>query len=301
MRFAWIAARLCAGAFSLGPATYCLASADICASECLGNAPPSIGLKISQLDAPVENPAELRKEIQQFLGMDRTVSGVSMPLADASQPDLSASQLYQLATPSILFVVAQNGAGTSQGSAVAISSSIAMTDCHVVMYGDGDENDPNTTFVHPMLSITIHDSTQAEGPAEIVASYPEIDVCFIQSTSLPLSPISGVVPYSSVEVGETVYTLGNPEGMSFTIASGIVSQVRDPSPAGHGMCTSFIQHSAPMSPGSSGGALLDAKGHLIGITERVITTGENLNLAIPASLPWDWFADGKALSHGQCP
>ena len=176
-----------------------------------------------------------------------------------------------------------------------------MTDCHVVMYGDGDENDPNTTFVHPMSSITIRDSTQAEGPAEILASYPEIDVCFIRSTSLTLNPISGVAPYSSVEVGETVYTLGNPQGMSFTIASGIVSQVRDAAPAGHGMCTSFIQHTAPMSPGSSGGALLDARGHLIGITERVITTGENLNLAIPASLPWDWFADGKALSHGQCP
>ena len=224
-----------------------------------------------------------------------------MPVADASQPDLSASQLYQQAAPSILFVVAKSDAGTSQGSAVAISSSVAMTNCHVVMYGDGDENDPNTTFIHPMSSITIRDSTQAEGPAEILANYPEIDVCFIHSTSLPLNPIGGVAPYSSVEVGETVYTLGNPQGMSFTIASGIVSQVRDAAPAGHGMCTSFIQHSAPMSPGSSGGALLDAKGQLIGITERVITSGENLNLAIPASLPWDWFADGKASSHGQCP
>jgi S1-C subfamily serine protease len=301
MRLARFVATLSPAVIALGWTTSCIAGSDISGSRYLGIAPARVALDIAQLETPIENPSELRKKIQQFLGLDRTVGGVSMPIADVSHPDLSASQLYQQAAPSVLFVVAENDAGTSQGSAVAISSSVAMTNCHVVMYGDSDENDPNTTFDHPMSSITIRDSTQAEGPAEILASYPEIDVCFIRSTSVTLNPVGGVVPFSSVEVGETVYTLGNPQGMSFTIASGIVSQVREAAPAGHGMCTSFIQHSAPMSPGSSGGALLDAKGHLLGITERVITSGENLNLAIPASLPWDWFADGKISSHGQCP
>jgi S1-C subfamily serine protease len=44
-----------------------------------------------------------------------------------------------------------------------------------------------------------------------------------------------------------------------------------------------VQHTAPISPGSSGGALFDARGELIGLTVAYLEGGQNLNFAIPAA------------------
>lgn len=84
-----------------------------------------------------------------------------------------------------------------------------------------------------------------------------------------------------VKVGERVIAIGNPEGFQNTVSEGIVSGFR----------MSFgdiywgfklIQISAPTSPGSSGGALVNKKGELIGITSAgFVAEAENLNIAVP--------------------
>ena len=65
----------------------------------------------------------------------------------------------------------------------------------------------------------------------------------------------------TVEVGEQVVAIGNPKRLLLTFTAGIVSSVR-PMP---GQCYHFIQHQAPISPGSSGGPLLNMKGEVVGI------------------------------------
>lgn len=72
-------------------------------------------------------------------------------------------------------------------------------------------------------------------------------------------------------VGERVYALGSPKGMENTFSSGEVSQIRD----GH-----YIQISCPIDHGSSGGALINAYGEVIGITTAGRDdSGANLNFA----------------------
>ncbi|MFZ5967735.1 MAG: YceG family protein [Bacillota bacterium] len=76
--------------------------------------------------------------------------------------------------------------------------------------------------------------------------------------------------------GQKVVAIGSPLGLMNTISDGIISGFRQGD--GH----DFIQTTAPMSPGSSGGALLNMKGELIGIASAGYIDGQNINLAVPS-------------------
>jgi tetratricopeptide (TPR) repeat protein len=79
-------------------------------------------------------------------------------------------------------------------------------------------------------------------------------------------------------IGAKVYAVGSPEGLTNTLSEGLVSGVRTLQRGG-----ARIQTSAPISHGSSGGPLLGADGAVLGVTCASIVSGQNLNLAIPAS------------------
>jgi Flp pilus assembly protein TadD len=82
----------------------------------------------------------------------------------------------------------------------------------------------------------------------------------------------------NVKVGQKVYAIGSPLGMENTISEGIISGTR--SEVGKTK-QSFIQITASLSPGSSGGGVLNAAGELIGISSMGLKEGNNLNFAIP--------------------
>lgn len=92
------------------------------------------------------------------------------------------------------------------------------------------------------------------------------------------SPSEGAVlqpkPFGDVQTGETVYTIGNvlgvlPESLSEGIVSGKRKVAGQP----------FIQITAPISQGDSGGPVLDEKGRVIGIVSYYLTHGQNVNMA----------------------
>lgn len=74
------------------------------------------------------------------------------------------------------------------------------------------------------------------------------------------------------KVGDKVVAIGSPLGIKNSVSDGMISNILD---------NKTIQHSAPISPGSSGGALFNSKGRVIGINTATITSGQNINLAIP--------------------
>jgi hypothetical protein len=78
------------------------------------------------------------------------------------------------------------------------------------------------------------------------------------------------------DVGDQVWTYGSPKGLTGTMSDGIVSAVRE-----RGGRT-VLQISAPISPGSSGGPVLDARGQVVGVTMSSVRGGQNLNFAVPA-------------------
>ena len=119
---------------------------------------------------------------------------------------------------------------------------------------------------------------------KLKASDPAKDRCLLEVADAKLVPVAGVRPYVDLKVGESVYTLGTPSGLDLTLGNGILSALRED----EGM--RYVQTTAPISPGSSGGGLFDARGNLVGITTLVFVGKErlnqSLNFAIAAEMFW---------------
>lgn len=75
-------------------------------------------------------------------------------------------------------------------------------------------------------------------------------------------------------LGEEVFTIGNPKGLSFSVSNGIISSVRNDKDFGE-----IIQTTAPISKGCSGSPLLNLKGEVIGVISFYFVEGQNLNFA----------------------
>jgi len=109
----------------------------------------------------------------------------------------------------------------------------------------------------------------------VTAVDPERDLVVLKisarSQALPLGNSD------AVQVGEPVYAVGNPQGLEGTFSQGIVSSIREVG------TDKLLQITAPISPGSSGGPVLNGKGEVIGVSVATFRGGQNLNFAIPSS------------------
>lgn len=95
--------------------------------------------------------------------------------------------------------------------------------------------------------------------------------------SIARTPMLSLGNSDAVQVGETVYAVGNPQGLEGTFSQGIISGIRK---AGS---DKILQITAPISPGSSGGPVLNTKGEVIGVSVATFSAGQNLNFAIPSN------------------
>lgn len=114
--------------------------------------------------------------------------------------------------------------------------------------------------------------------SRILCYSKEQDIAILQLTKdTGLQPLT-LGDSSVIKKGETVVAIGSPLGIKNTVSTGVLS--------GRLMDTNMdvLQFTAPISSGSSGGALFDNNGNVIGITFATIVDGQNLNLAIPIEL-----------------
>jgi serine protease Do len=195
----------------------------------------------------------------------------TMPSANAGSA-LSAVDFFKQTAPSIYLIVAakddnalKHHKDVFEGSAVAITPTLALTNCHIV--------NKRTTLI-------LIQKKEKDTAVTVVASDPKTDRCIIAARTMKLHPISGVRSYRDIAVGEKVFTIGNPSGLVATLSEGIVSGLRTQ------RGVRYVQTSAPISPGSSGGGLFDERGNLLGITSFKIDDAENLNFAIAAEDYW---------------
>jgi len=86
-----------------------------------------------------------------------------------------------------------------------------------------------------------------------------------------------------LQVGEPIVTIGSPLSLEATVSEGIVSALRSGADVGQELSPDLklLQITAPISPGSSGGALLNLSGEVVGITSFAFSKGQNLNFAVP--------------------
>ena len=127
----------------------------------------------------------------------------------------------------------------------------------------------------------------ARGSAKLVGQFSTYTIEGVTATdktndlALLKVTMSGINPLplgnsSDVKIGETVYVAGNPKGLEGTFSNGIISSRRDK------YTKERLQMTAPISPGSSGGPVLNSKGEVIGVSFMTLVGGQNLNFAIPS-------------------
>ena len=121
--------------------------------------------------------------------------------------------------------------------------------------------------------------------AKVVGNDPDTDLAVLRVNAENLPAIT-FGSSETLRVGDVVLAIGNPLGIGQTVTSGIVSGLRR---TGLGINTfeNFIQTDAAINQGNSGGALVDARGSLIGINTAILSqTGGSIGigLAIPAAM-----------------
>jgi S1-C subfamily serine protease len=180
----------------------------------------------------------------------------------AALSQLSAKQIAKKVLPSVVLVVVDcnDGRTFTQGSGFFVDRGLIATNKHVVECGQrGFVKFVGQDKVYPIV-------------AQWLAPDASLDLALlkVEGVIVPALPLSND---QNVSIADTVYAAGSPKGLESTFSDGIISSVRQ--------SERLIQHTAPISPGSSGGPLIDEYGQVIGIV-RSFGEGQNLNFAIPS-------------------
>jgi S1-C subfamily serine protease len=130
--------------------------------------------------------------------------------------------------------------------------------------------------IQKRLALRVVLADRSEWKVEVVGLAPEYDLAVLKINAPP-SQLKKIKVGTSrdLEVGQKVYAIGNPFGLSLTLTKGIVSALEREieSPIGSPI-SGVIQTDAPINPGNSGGPLLDKDGRLIGVNTAIATPQE---------------------------
>lgn len=229
-----------------------------------------LGTEVTALQQ--ENQA-LQAQLASISNSSRSAEGAAA-LYSTSSASVVTVQGYELITQQTFFGPVAS-IESIQGSGFAVSYDAApyiVTNYHVV---DGASN------------ITVTFSNGDSFPATVKGTDASRDLAVLNVTA-PASefhPLTLLGSPLAVTVGETVYAIGTPFGLSGSMTVGIVSQVgRTITESTTGVSIpNVIQFSAAINPGNSGGPLLDSSGEVIGITTAAVSSSQGLGFAIPAS------------------
>lgn len=179
---------------------------------------------------------------------------------------LDARTIYEHASRSVLVVVAYD----EHHQPKALGSAFAIDDAGVVA--------TNLHIIDGAATVKVKRAGKEKMvPIDGVFSVnPEYDLAL-----LGVPQEVSALPFAETRptVGERIVAIGNPRGLESTLSDGIVSGVRQ---VNNGF--ELYQISAPISPGSSGGPVINAEGAVVGVATAAIRGGGNLNFAVPISV-----------------
>jgi len=186
--------------------------------------------------------------------------------------NLTPSELFEQVSPSVWIVISASSEIAAPyaanlnnmlhelvlGSAVAVTENRLLTNYHVIAQ-------------RPYVIVKHEERFEK---ATIISGDMETDRCVLYVPSGGLKPVKGTKNYNNLTIGETVYTIGSPNGLENTLGQGIISGKRKLGEL------KLIQTTAQISKGSSGGGLFDNSGNLIGVTTFRLIGSDSLNFAI---------------------
>lgn len=247
--------------------------------------------------------APLRRQLVQGLAQVGLATFEPVWAAARTSEERTAAQVFRDATPGVVSVSrglrpgerrrnGEDGLPPSLGSGFVWDQMHVVTNYHVVRdIGPQD------------LQIVFLDTTFGSGggsgsddfpkrevlKGELIGSDPFTDTAVIRIISrstnrlVPMHPLP-IGESATLEVGQSVYAIGNPFGRDHSMSKGIISGKSRTLDIGERPIQGCIQTDASINPGNSGGPLLDAAGRVIGVNTAILTasgTSAGVGLAIP--------------------
>ena len=186
----------------------------------------------------------------------------------ATEDEATVIRVARAITPTVVSVAQSEGSGSG---IIIDKSGVVLTNAHVV----GNSR---------TVEVGLADGRTLSG--QVLGRDPTIDVAVVRvpAQNLPVAPIGDS---DKLEVGQSAIAIGNPLGLERTVTAGVVSAVNR-NPRGISL-DGLIQTDAAISPGNSGGPLVDSHGRVIGINTAVLSGAgaSGLGFAVPINLAND--------------
>jgi S1-C subfamily serine protease len=132
--------------------------------------------------------------------------------------------------------------------------------------------------------IEVQLSNKRRYAAKVVGVDKAHDLALLQIDAPDLEPVT-LADSSGLEVGQKVYAIGNPFGLSGTMTRGIISSIRSIKNEDGAPIEDAIQTDAAINPGNSGGPLLNSRGEVIGINTMIASNGADQSSGIGFAIP----------------
>ncbi len=152
--------------------------------------------------------------------------------------------------------------------------------------------------------IEVQMSNKRRYAAKVVGTDRVHDLALLQIDAPNLQPVT-LADSSDLAVGQKVYAIGNPFGLSGTMTRGIISSIRSIRGSEGAPIEDAIQTDAAINPGNSGGPLLNSRGEVIGINTMIASNGADqssgIGFAIPVNTAKAALADITKFGHVKRP
>jgi len=209
------------------------------------------------------------------------------PVSSSSQgaATSNASAVYQAVSPSVVTITSnvtgrfgQQGQATGSGVVLDTKGDI-LTNYHVIQGATS-------------ISVTLSDGTTAAATVVGTNSSDDLAVIRVSVSSSKLHPAT-LGDSGTIQVGDAVYAIGSPYGLSGTLTQGIISGLNRPESnsvaSGNvgASLNSLIQTDTPINPGNSGGPLVNDQGQVVGINQSIespVDGNTGVGFAIPINL-----------------
>ena len=212
----------------------------------------------------VKDPLKAEKNLESKASRPSSKVETQAPAVESQAPVLKfkqdAQSVFQRVSDAVVVLFAISPNGSSQGSGVLLSDGIVLTNFHVVAGAQDITVKNKNSEKYDVLGVVFYDLGE--------------DICILK-TNANNSRIAQLGDSNKVTAGDKVFVIGAPLGLEYSITDGLISAIRSD------LGQKIIQFSAPISPGNSGGPLLDESGEVIGITTSTVIDGQNINLGIP--------------------
>ncbi|MFF2040269.1 S1C family serine protease [Kitasatospora sp. NPDC058170] len=234
-------------------------------------------------------------------GSGSRTTTVASPISARSDGSADVAAIASAVSPSVVQITVKSASGTATGTGVVLTrSGQILTNYHVV----------SGAAAGGQLSVTFQDGSTAK--ATVTGTDKALDAAVITASGRgDLTPAT-LGDSSAVSVGDPVVAIGNPEGLTGTVTSGIISAenrevtvqldegstsgnggfgfpnlpgLRGNTPQNSGDTTTYkaFQTDAALNPGNSGGPLINASGQVIGINSAMYSAAGSSSTADSSS------------------